>query len=62
MQVSACIQKGNKPMSEELYDIRLPDGSIVRWTAQQIADYENDWQVNLSVVDSSSVETAMGRR
>ncbi len=34
-------------MSNELYDIRLPDGSMVQWTAQQIADYEDDWQVNL---------------
>jgi len=34
-------------MSNELYDIRLPDGSMVQWTAQQIADYEDDWQVNM---------------
>ena len=39
-------------MRGELYEIRLPDGSIVQWTSQQIADYENDWQVNLSVTQA----------
>ena len=39
-------------MSEQLYDIRLPDGSIVQWTAWQIADYEDEWQVNLLVIQA----------
>jgi hypothetical protein len=43
-------------MSNELYDIRLPDGSLVQWTAQQIADYEDDWQMYLSVRDAKVVE------
>ena len=41
-------------MSEQLYDIRLPDGSIVQWTAQQIADYEDEWGVNLMVMQATS--------
>lgn len=41
-------------MSDKLYDIRLPDGSIVQWTARQIADYEDEWQVNLLVIQSTS--------
>ncbi len=43
-------------MSDELYDIRLPDGSLVQWTAQQSVDYEDNWQVNLNVRDSNVVE------
>jgi hypothetical protein len=50
------FEKGNKHMSNEIYDIRLPDGSLVQWTAQQIADYEDDWQMNLSVRDAKGVE------
>jgi len=41
-------------MSEQLYNIRLPDGSIVQWTAQQIADYEDEWGVNLLVIQATS--------
>jgi hypothetical protein len=41
-------------MSEQLYDIRLPDGSIVQWTVQQIADCEDEWQVNLLVIQATS--------
>ena len=41
-------------MSEQLYDIRLPDGSSVQWTAQQMADYEDEWQVNLLVIQATS--------
>ena len=43
-------------MSEQLYDIRLPDGSSVQWTAQQMADYEDEWQVNLLVIQATSVQ------
>ena len=41
-------------MSEQLYDIRLPDGLIVQWTAQQIADCEDEWEVNLMVIQATS--------
>jgi hypothetical protein len=41
-------------MSEQLYDIRLPDGLIVQWTAQQIAHYEDEWEVNLMVIQATS--------
>jgi len=41
-------------MREQLYEIRLPDGSIVQWTAQQIADYEDEWEVTLMVMQATS--------
>ena len=40
-------------MSEQLYDIRLPDGLIVQLTAQQIADSEDEWEVNLMVIQAT---------
>jgi hypothetical protein len=48
------VRKGGKEnMNEQVYDIRLPDGSIVQWTAQQIADCEDEWQVNLMVIQGT---------
>jgi hypothetical protein len=33
---------------DETYAIRLPDGSEAEWSAQQLADYDGDWHVNLT--------------
>ncbi len=48
------VQRGGKEhLSEQVYEIRLPDGLIVQWTAQQIADCEDEWQVNLMVIQGT---------
>lgn len=48
-------------MSEtpQTYAIRLPDGQEVEWTAEQLADYDGDWHVNLTIEQASELIEAI---
>lgn len=39
----------------QTYAIRLPDGAEVEWTAEQIADYDGDWHVNLTIEQADTL-------
>ena len=38
--------------NEQLYDIRLPDGTNVQMSASELAEYQGDWTVTLTIVQS----------
>lgn len=48
-------------MSTELLSIRLPDGQIVLWTIEHIAEYQGDWTVNLAHLTEHELATGIER-
>ena len=40
---------------EQTYAIRLPDGTEVEWSKEQLAAYEGDWHVNLTIEQSETL-------
>ena len=43
------------PTAQQLYDIRLPDGSHVQMTATELCEFEHDWHVNLTIEQSETL-------
>ena len=44
---------------QQTYAIRLPDGEMVEWTAQELAHYDGDWHVNLTIEQSEKLYHAI---
>ncbi len=45
--------------TQHTYEIRLPDGQIVEWTATQLAAYDDDWHVHLTIEQSEKLYHAI---